>query len=105
MLMMDLGVGNFGQAMRSLESKGLKEPLITYLRSNRPFLGICIGMQSLFEGSEESPEEQGLGIIPGIITKFTPTLGVKVPQIGWNGVSPVTASPMLQGITLDQKVP
>ena len=90
--------------MRSLESKGLKEPLIAYLLSNRPFLGICIGMQSLFEGSEESPEDQGLGIVPGTITRFSSSLGVKVPQIGWNGVSPVAATPMLQDISLDQKV-
>lgn len=90
--------------MQSLDSKTLREPLVAYLRSNRPFLGICIGMQSLFEGSEESPEERGLGVVPGVITKFDTSLGVKVPQIGWNGVAPVATTPILDGISLDQKV-
>lgn len=98
------GVGNFGQAMQSLEAKGLKEPLIAYINSNRPFFGICIGMQSLFEGSQESPGEKGLGIIPGTITRFSSTTGVKIPQIGWNGVSAVSNTPVLEGITLDNKV-
>jgi glutamine amidotransferase/cyclase len=97
-------VGNFGQAMQSLEEKGLKEPLIAYIKSGRPFFGICIGMQSLFEGSEESPSEKGLGIIPGIITRFDSSSGVRIPQIGWNGVASVQDTPVLDGISLNHKV-
>jgi len=81
------GVGAFGSAMESLDSHGYTEPLKEYLRSGRPYFGICLGMQTLFEGSEESPGLSGLGIIPGQVTKFDPeALGKSVPQIGWNGV-------------------
>lgn len=90
--------------MKSLEAKGLKDALASYIRSNRPFFGICIGMQSLFEGSEESPDDKGLGIIPGIITKFDSRNNIKIPQIGWNGVSPVSSTPILDGISLENKV-
>jgi len=93
------GVGSFGQAMRSLRERGWTEALKAYLRADKPFFGICLGMQSLFEGSEESPEEEGLGIIPGKVTKFFSNGGgVRVPQIGWNGVSPVKSSPVLESI-------
>jgi glutamine amidotransferase/cyclase len=98
------GVGNFGQAMENLENLGLKDPLIAYVKSNRPFFGICIGMQSLFEGSEESPDKKGLGVIPGMITRFNSSAGVRIPQIGWNGVSSVASTPVLDGITLNHKV-
>lgn len=91
--------------MKSLEAKGLKEALVQYIRSNRPFFGICIGMQSLFEGSEESPEDRGLGIIPSMITKFNIEGGkVRVPQIGWNGVSSVKNSSVLENVSSDHKV-
>lgn len=98
------GVGSFGQAMQSLRAKGWTEALKAYLKADRPFFGICLGMQSLFEGSEESPGEEGLGIIPGQVTKFLTTssssgASVRVPQIGWNGVSPVKDSPLLETIT------
>ena len=94
------GVGIFGQAMESLRSKGWLEPLRAYIRADRPFFGICIGMQSLFEGSDESPEFEGLGVIPGRITRFH-TVGpdgtkVRVPQMGWNGISPVQSSVVLE---------
>lgn len=92
------GVGSFGQAMQSLRDKGWTEALKAYLMADKPFFGICLGMQSLFEGSEESPDEVGLGIIPGRVTKFLSAGGVRVPQIGWNGVSPVKASPVLESI-------
>ena len=93
------GVGSFGQAMASLRDKGWTEALKAYLKADKPFFGICLGMQSLFEGSEESPEEEGLGIIPGKVTKFlTEGGGVRVPQIGWNGISPVKSSPMLESL-------
>lgn len=93
------GVGSFGQAMQSLRDKGWTEALKAYLKADKPFFGICLGMQSLFEGSEETPEEVGLGIIPGKVTKFLAThSSVRIPQIGWNGISPCKASPVLESI-------
>lgn len=56
------------------------------LQSGKPFLGICLGLQLLFEGSEENGGVEGLGIIPGQVTKFEPELNLPVPHIGWNGV-------------------
>jgi len=79
------GVGSFGAAMESLRRDGYAEPLLRYLRDDRPFLGICLGLQTLFEGSEESPGIPGLGLIQGIIRRFDDHR-LAVPQIGWNGI-------------------
>jgi len=79
------GVGAFGSAIHRLKADGYLEPLREYLDSGRPFLGICIGLQALFEGSEESPGVPGLGIIPGQVRRF-PGGALSVPQIGWNGI-------------------
>eukprot|EP01041_Mallomonas_annulata_P000378 gene378-691_t len=98
------GVGSFGQAMQSLEAKGFMGPLREYIRANKPFFGICIGMQSLFEGSDESPNDRGIGIIPGRVTRFDSKAGIRVPQIGWNGCSPVKQSVSLDGISASDKV-
>ncbi|KAI8979858.1 hypothetical protein BDF20DRAFT_819168 [Mycotypha africana] len=76
------GVGDFGFAMRALRSKGYAEPLKAYIASGKPFMGICVGMQCLFEGSAES-NEAGLGIIPGKPVKFDSTTKA-VPHMGWN---------------------
>jgi glutamine amidotransferase len=75
------GQGHFGQFMESLNNKGLSEILIKKALSGIPFLGICIGIQVLFEKSEEFPGIKGLGIFPGKVIRFTQG---KVPQIGWN---------------------
>lgn len=75
------GQGHFGQFMESLNSKGLTEALIQKINSGTPFLGICLGIQVLFEESEEAPGVKGLSIFPGKVVKFTEG---KVPQIGWN---------------------
>ena len=72
------GVGSFGQAMTSLFERGWLDALKAYIKADRPFFGICLGMQSLFEGSEESPGVAGLGIIPGMITRFDSSCGLKV---------------------------
>ncbi|MEJ2475247.1 MAG: imidazole glycerol phosphate synthase subunit HisH [Desulfobacterales bacterium] len=79
------GVGAFGNMMQILHRKDLVEPLKAYLTSNRPFLGICLGLQALFDKSEEAPGCEGLGIIPGVVKRFT--LELAVPHIGWNGIS------------------
>jgi glutamine amidotransferase/cyclase len=81
------GVGAFGSTVAFLDTQGYREPLLAYLHSGRPFLGICLGMQTLFDSSEESPGAAGLGLIPGVVARFPAGSGSSVPQIGWNGVA------------------
>lgn len=98
------GVGRYGQAMKAINERGWFEALQTYLKAGRPFFGICLGMQSLFEGSEEDPGVPGLGIIPGMATRFVMTSpDVRVPQIGWNGLSVVKPSVMMEKIDVSSK--
>uniref|UniRef100_A0A7S0V8H8 Imidazole glycerol phosphate synthase hisHF n=1 Tax=Polytomella parva TaxID=51329 RepID=A0A7S0V8H8_9CHLO len=89
------GVGSFGQAMDILQKKKYVDPLMEYLKSDRPFLGICLGLQLLFEGSEESGGCEGLGLIPGRVTKFDASLGLPVPHIGWNTLNVRNPSALL----------
>ena len=79
------GVGSFGLVMEQLVKDGYAEPLIKRIKSNKPFLGICVALQAFFEGSEESPGISGLGILSGQVKRF-PSGGLAVPQIGWNGI-------------------
>lgn len=79
------GVGNFGVVMQRLVRDGYAEQLIRRIRQDRPTFGICVALQTFFEGSEESPGVAGLGIIPGQIKRFS-SHELSVPQIGWNGV-------------------
>ena len=90
------GVGAFGKAVRSLESKFLIEPLREAASGGRPFLGICLGMQLLYGESEEDPGLRGLGVIPGKVVRFAP--GRKIPHLGWNTVAWRGASPLREGI-------
>ncbi|SCV67769.1 BQ2448_5380 [Microbotryum intermedium] len=85
------GVGSFDSALQSLRDKGFAEPLKRYIASGRPYMGICIGMQALFQSSSESPSEQGLGVIPAHVGKFSPAGGKSVPCMGWNGAIPLRA--------------
>lgn len=80
--------------MKAIRERGWLDALRQYLHADRPFFGICLGMQLLFHGSEESPNEEGLCIIPGMITKFDST-NVTVPQIGWNGLTIVKNFPII----------
>ncbi len=89
------GVGSFGSVMQRLHRDGLVEPLIERIRLNKPFLGICVALQALFEGSEESPGVAGLSILPGQVKRFT-TRNLSVPQIGWNGIVLHKESPILK---------
>jgi glutamine amidotransferase/cyclase len=91
------GVGAFGAAMERLKRLGYVGPLREYLAADRPFLGICIGLQSLFEGSEESPGVAGLGLIPGLVERF-PHGELAVPHMGWNGLRPLRGSALLDGV-------
>jgi len=77
------GVGAFGDCVKGIRERGLWEPLVEWLAAGKPFLGICVGYQMLFEESEESPGARGFGFFGGRVRRFT-TPGLKVPQIGWN---------------------
>lgn len=77
------GQGHFAQAMKNLENKQLITPIKTAIKNDAKFLGICLGLQVLFESSEEAPNIEGLGIIKGQVKKFTQG---KIPQIGWNKI-------------------
>lgn len=92
------GVGAFPECMRNLESLNLLEPIKTVLSSNRPFLGICLGLQLLFDESEEFGIHQGLGIIPGKVRAFEWVKGLKIPHMGWNQISFLNTCPIFDGI-------
>lgn len=81
------GVGSFGDAMNELRSRGLEEPIKNFIASNKPFLGICLGLQILFESSEESPGAVGLGVLKGKIVRIPDGEGLKIPHMGWNSIS------------------
>lgn len=80
------GVGSFGQAMEKLHVYGLIPVIQEIVRKGTPFLGICLGLQLLFESSEESPGVDGLGILKGKIVKIPPSSGLKIPHMGWNSL-------------------
>jgi len=91
------GVGAFGHCMTSLADSGLTDVVVRAARSGRPFLGICVGMQILFEESEEFGPVRGLGVLPGRVVRFR-SAGVKIPHMGWNALSIKKAVPALDGI-------
>lgn len=78
------GQGEFGDTMARLESRGLASFLKDWIAADRPYFGICVGYQILFEGSEEAPEKAGLGILPGTVRRFREEPGLKIPHMGWN---------------------
>jgi len=90
------GVGAFGDCVRGLQERDLWGPMQDSLASGRPFLGICVGYQMLFEQSEETPGVRGLGFFPGKVKRFA-TPGLKVPQIGWNNLD-LTPHPLWAGL-------
>ena len=92
------GVGEFGTAMAELERRGIKEAVIEAANGGRPLLGICLGMQLLFEAGEESPGAKGLGILPGRVPRFPAEMGLKIPHMGWNSVMPIKESRLLDGL-------
>ena len=90
------GVGSFGDCAANLRAAGLWEPLREWIATGRPFLGICLGYQLLFESSEESPGVAGLGVFPGTVVRFS-DVAQKVPHMGWNSVSQLRG-PLFQGL-------
>jgi glutamine amidotransferase len=93
------GVGAFGDCMRELTGRGLAERLRDWVGEGKPYLGMCLGLQVLFEGSEESPGVEGLGLLKGTVKRFKLPSEFKVPQIGWNAVEQVKRDcPLFEGI-------
>lgn len=97
------GVGAFRDAMAKLTADGLVEPIKDFIGQQRPFLGICLGLQMLFERSHEDGEHIGLGILAGDVVRFQPPVDgpyghLKVPHMGWNGLTVRRAAPLLANL-------
>jgi imidazole glycerol phosphate synthase glutamine amidotransferase subunit len=90
------GVGHFGQMMRSLDSLGVRSALKQRIAEGTPFLGICLGLQALFERSAEAAEVDGLGIFPGSVERFSST--ARVPHMGWNTLNSSKQVRLLSGL-------
>lgn len=90
------GVGAFGRCMEALADAGLDRVALKAIAADVPFLGICVGMQLLYEGSEESPEVAGLGVLPGMVGRLPE--GVKHPQMQWNVVDQLGPSALVDGL-------
>lgn len=95
------GVGAFGDCMAGLERAGLASALHGAVEVGKPLLGICVGMQVLFEEGEEMGHHDGLGLLPGRVVGFSPEMvasGLKIPHTGWNQIEPTGTSPLLDGM-------
>ncbi len=92
------GVGHYGQMMRALDDLNVRETLVQRIRAGVPFLGICLGLQALFETSEEAPEMRGLGIFAGSVRRFP--AGARVPHMGWNDLQVRPESKLLRGLNV-----
>ena len=90
------GDGHFATAMASINKSGYTQAIKEWIKADKPFLGICIGLQLLFETSQEAPDTQGLSVINGTVRRFP---GRKVPQIGWNQTAAKKESKIFQGLT------
>jgi imidazole glycerol phosphate synthase glutamine amidotransferase subunit len=91
------GVGHYAALIRALDERNLRAPLLDAIRGGVPFLGICLGLQALYESSEEAPELAGLGIFPGKVGALPSS--VKLPHMGWNRLRFWRTSPLLGGIS------
>lgn len=91
------GQGHFGQVMRAFLASGFEEVVRAHIKANKPFLGICVGLQLLMESSEEAPDIAGLGVIKGKAKRF-PEGKDSVPQMGWNELSLIDSPPLLNGV-------
>jgi glutamine amidotransferase len=91
------GVGAFGDCVRKLRERGMDEACTEAFRSGKPFLGVCVALQVVFEASAESPGVGGLGLMPGEVVRFG-SHGLKVPHIGWNELTLVREHPVLDGL-------
>lgn len=92
------GVGAFGDAMRELRDRQLVDPIRQVIADGKPFLGICLGLQLLFDRSSEGGDFEGLGVIPGEVRKFQLPREFKVPHMGWNEARVAKPAPILKGV-------
>ena len=90
------GVGHFGQMLRALDDMNVRQTFIERIKANVPFLGICLGLQGLFESSAEAPDQAGLGIFKGAVQRFE--IAERVPHMGWNELDEVRPSRLLKGL-------
>jgi glutamine amidotransferase len=103
------GVGAFRDCINNLRKGGFVEPLLAHVEAGKPLLGICVGMQMLFDESEEFGRHQGLGLIPGKVVRFPAGMvengeRLKVPHMGWNSITMENDSPLLAGVDADSYV-
>lgn len=92
------GVGSFGDAMEHLAASGLVAAVKEFAASGKPFLGICLGLQVLFDASEESPDASGLSLMSGKVKRFPSDMGLKIPHIGWNSIEYDRTCPLFKGL-------
>lgn len=92
------GVGAFRDGIRELRERRLVEPVLEHIASGRPFLGICLGLQLLFDVSFEEGQWEGLGVLCGEVVRLPDRPGMKVPHMGWNTLQPTDGNPLLNGI-------
>jgi glutamine amidotransferase len=92
------GVGAFADAMEGLRTRRMVEPIRAFIASGRPFFGICLGMQLLFDTGYEDGEHPGLGVFQGNVVRFAPGAGYKVPHMGWNQLRIRRTAPTLNGV-------
>jgi glutamine amidotransferase len=97
------GVGAFADCVAKIRSSGLVEPVLQHIKSGKPFLGICVGLQMLFDVGYEDGEHAGLGVLKGKCVRFDvdQTLGLKVPHMGWNQLTRRKESPLLKDLSED----
>lgn len=95
------GVGAFRDAIHELKRLDLVEPIREHIQQDKPFLGICLGLQMLFDVSYEDGEWPGLGVLPGEVVRFPPSAELKVPHMGWNTLEPTGPVRLLDGIPTD----
>jgi glutamine amidotransferase len=92
------GVGAFADAATELLRTGLGEAFVEAVRSGKPCLGVCLGLQLLFEASEEDGHHRGLGLLPGRVVRFSSAEGLKIPHMGWNDLKIRRETPLLRGL-------
>ena len=98
------GVGAFADAIDALRRTGLAEAFVEAVQAGKPCLGVCLGLQLLFDASSEDGEHAGLGLIPGRVVRFESTPGLKIPHMGWNTLRVRRPSPLLEGVGPDPSV-
>jgi glutamine amidotransferase len=98
------GVGAFADAAAELRRTGLGEAFREAVAAGKPCLGVCLGLQLLFDASEEDGEHEGLGLLPGRVVRFAPTPGLKIPHMGWNRLRVLQPAPLLKDIEPEPSV-